>query len=90
VIGADLASAWLKMADGNGHQYLVGPLTLRCSNILSSADSSLIKTATGAGDPITIASYRTVYCPDGNVGFGVKGRAGQFIDALSLGCRPYQ
>jgi hypothetical protein len=89
VIGTELVAASLRVSDGNTHNYLVVPLALRCSSILSSADSSSINSVIGTGEPVSNASFRAFYCPDGNVGFGLKGRAGDFIDALSLGCRPY-
>lgn len=89
VIGFEMESAALRMNDGNNHEYLVAPLTLRCSSVLSSADPASIKTVTGVGKHLPIASGKAFYCPDGTAAYGINGRAGQFVDALSVGCRPY-
>ncbi len=91
VIGATAQSASLEVNDGSGHvsrhDYLVVPLILKCSSVLNAADTSAIKTITGAGESLPNASQKPFNCPDGNVAFGIKGRSGDFIDALALGCR---
>jgi hypothetical protein len=90
VIGAESQSAAVEINDGSGHisrhDYLVAPLVLKCSNVLS-ADSSAIETVRAAGEPLANASQKPFYCPDGNAAFGIKGRSGDFIDAVSVGCR---
>jgi hypothetical protein len=88
VIGATTQSASVQTNDGGRHDYLVVPLTLKCSSVLSSNDTSAIKIISGAGEALANASQKPFYCPDGNAAFGIKGRSGDFIDALSLGCRP--
>lgn len=91
VIGATSESASVQVNDGSGnisrHDYLVVPLSLKCSTVLNAGDDAAIKTVTGAGEPLANASQKPFYCPDGNVAFGIKGRSGDFVDALSLGCR---
>jgi hypothetical protein len=91
VVGATSDSASMPVNDGLGniskHDYLVVPLSLKCSNVLSTGNDSAIRTVTGAGEPLGNASQKPFYCPDGNVAFGIKGRSGDFVDALSLGCR---
>jgi hypothetical protein len=90
-IGATAQSAALGVRDPDGqysrHDYLVVPLMLKCSSVLNAADASAIKTVKGAGDSPGNASQTPFDCPDGSVAFGVKGRSGDFIDALALGCR---
>ncbi len=86
VVGSGLNSAVINTNAGP-HDYLVAPLALKCSSILSSADASLTKTIRGAGEHLAFASQMPFSCPDGSVAFGIKGRSGQFIDAISLGCR---
>jgi hypothetical protein len=86
VIGTELRSAIVSTNFG-AFNYLVVPLALRCSSVLTSADASLITTVSGAGEPPALASRKPFFCPDGSAAYGIKGRTGQFIDALSLGCR---
>lgn len=85
VIGAAFMSAPVNTNAGV-HTYLVTPLTLRCSQSL---DASSIQKVAGAEQPLPQASQHPFTCPDGNAAFAIKGNAGQFIDALSLGCHPY-
>jgi hypothetical protein len=89
VIGSEWDSAIVNTNFG-AHDYLVAPLRLRCASVLSSADASPIKTISEAGERQTSASAKPFSCPDGSAAFGIGGRAGQFIDALSLGCRAYK
>lgn len=91
VIGVTAQSAALEVKDPGGqlsrNDYLVVPLLLKCSYILKPADASAIATVTGAGEATGNASQKPFDCPDGNVAFGIKGKSGDFIDALALGCR---
>jgi len=89
VIGSELAASFIDTRGGS-HYNLVGPLALRCSTALSSAYASSIKTVSGAGSRLPQASIKPFSCPDGSAAFGIKGRAGQYLDALSLGCRAYK
>jgi hypothetical protein len=84
-IGAELDSAVINTNFGP-HEYLVVPLNLRCSSVLSS-DNPTWTTVIGAGKRLTHASRKPFTCPRGSAAFGIKGRAGQFVDAASLGCR---
>jgi hypothetical protein len=88
-IGAELSSAVVGTTFGTTsgfHEYLVLPLSLRCSSVLS-VDSATWTTVTGAGERLGHASRKPFKCPTGSGVFGIKGRAGQFVDAVSLGCR---
>ena len=89
VIGSELQSAVMATNFGS-FNYLIVPLVLRCSSVLSSADPSLIATVSGAGEPPSHASRQPFFCLDGSAAYGIKGRSGQFIDALSVGCRAPQ
>jgi hypothetical protein len=89
VIGSEWDSAIVNTNFG-AHDYLVAPLRLRCASVLSSADASPIKTISEAGERQASASAKPFSCRDGSAAFGIGGRAGQFIDALSLGCRAYK
>lgn len=90
VIGSELNSAIVTVNSVPhglvAHEYLVTPLGLRCSTALSS-DNTSWKTVTGAGERLSNASRKPFVCPSGSVGFGIRGRAGQFVDAVRLGCR---
>lgn len=88
VIGYDLDSAVINTNFGL-HEYLVPPLRFRCSGVPIAANTSLVQTVSGTQQRQANASGKPFACPDGSVAFGIKGRAGQFIDALSLGCRGY-
>jgi hypothetical protein len=68
------------------HDYLVIPLNLRCSSVLV-ADTALRSTVTQTNQRQGNASQTPFQCPDGSVAYAVKGRVGQYIDAISLGCR---
>ncbi len=91
VVGITAQSAAMGVTDPSGqssrHDYLVVPLALKCSSVLNSADASAIQTVTGSGESPGNASQKPFDCPNGNVAFGIKGRSGDFVDALSLGCR---
>lgn len=91
VIGVTARSAALGVRDPSGqlsrHDYLVVPLALKCSGILNPADASAIQTVTSAGESPGNASRKPFDCPKGNVAFGIKGKSGDFIDAIALGCR---
>ncbi len=89
VTGSEFSASFVNTI-GGPHYNLVGPLALRCSTALSSADASSIKTVSGAGSRLPQASIKPFSCPDGSAAFGIKGRAGQYLDALSLGCRAYK
>lgn len=89
VIGSELDSAIVNINNSESHSYLVRPLTLKCSGVLSSADASSIKVSS-VGERFPFASRKPFSCPDGSAVFGIKGRVGAFIDALSLGCRAYK
>jgi hypothetical protein len=88
VIGSHLQSAIMSTNFGS-FNYLIVPLVLRCSSVLSD-DPSLIATVSGAGEPLSSASRKGFFCLDGSAAYGIKGQTGQFIDALSLGCRAPQ
>jgi hypothetical protein len=85
VVGSDLEAAVVDTNAGP-HEYLVLPLNLRCSNALT-ANNGLRNSISSTGDRLPTASRKPFACPDGNAAFGIKGRAGQFVDAISLGCR---
>jgi hypothetical protein len=88
VIGYELDSAVINTNFGP-NEYLAAPLRLRCSSILSAANTSLFQTASGVQKRQANASGKPFFCPDGAAAFGIKGNAGQFVDALSVGCRGY-
>ncbi|HEV7598885.1 MAG TPA: hypothetical protein VGO49_01330 [Bradyrhizobium sp.] len=93
-IGSELDSTDLNMTawnkDAGVHHYLVTPLALKCSDVLSPADISRIKIVSGAADHLVLASRTPFICPEGSSAFGIKGRSGHFVDAISLGCRSSQ
>ncbi len=89
MIGSELYSDLANIGWGPT-SYLVKPLVLKCSTILSSADESSIVRRAGAGERSPSASRRPFYCPDGSAAFGISGRAGAYIDALSIGCREHK
>ena len=84
-VGYDLDSAVVETNFG-AHEFLVKPLKLRCSGIPTGNNNSWSAVA-GTGVRQPNASHKPFACPTGSVAFGIKGRAGQFVDALSLGCR---
>ncbi len=84
-IGFDLGSAIISTNFGP-QEYLVVPLSLRCSGALT-FDNPSWTAITGTGERPYNTSRRPFLCPVGNAACGIKGRAGQFIDAISLGCR---
>jgi hypothetical protein len=88
VIGSELHTDVANIGFGP-QAYLVSPLILRCAAVLSSADASLITKQAGAGQLLPTTSKKPFSCPDGDAVFGVRGRAGAFVDALALGCRAY-
>jgi hypothetical protein len=85
VVGSGFSSAIIKTNWGMGN-YVVAPLVLRCASALGAADAPT-KTVTGAGEVLAFASRKPFACPEGSAAFGIKGRSGQFIDAISMGCR---
>ena len=68
------------------HEYLVSPLRLRCSSV-SATDNPSPNVVAMTGQAQSNASRKPFQCPNGSAAFGIKGRAGQFVDAISLGCR---
>jgi hypothetical protein len=85
VVGYDFDSAVVGTNFGP-HEYLVAPLKLRCSN-LQNLEKGSWQTIQGSGQRQGNASHKPFSCPKGALAFGVKGRAGQWVDAISLGCR---
>jgi hypothetical protein len=67
------------------HEYLGSPLRLRCSSASAADKSPVVVAMTGPAQ--SNASRKPFQYPDGSAAFGIKGRAGQFVDAISLGCR---
>jgi hypothetical protein len=84
-IGYDFDSAVVNTNFGL-HEYLVVPLKLRCSNVPITNIPSL-STVAQPGERQGNASHKPFQCPNGSIVYGIRGRAGQFIDAVSLGCR---
>lgn len=91
VIGSELNSDILDLRLGFGLQtYLVAPLVLKCSSVLSSDDESKITKVSGSGERRPSASKKPFSCPDGLAVFGIRGRNQAYIDAVALGCRDYR
>jgi hypothetical protein len=83
VIGSELA--FTNFSPGN-NAYLIKPLSLKCSSILS-VDNASVKSVSLPGERLLYATRQSFSCPDGSAAFAIRGRAGQWIDALSIGCR---
>jgi hypothetical protein len=91
VVGSELSSDVFDLKVGFGWQtYLVAPLVLKCSSVLSSEDESKITRVPGAGGRRPVASKKPFSCPDGLAAFGIRGRNQAFVDAIALGCRDYR
>ncbi len=84
VIGYQFDSAVIGTNFGP-HEYLTSPLRLRCSAVSADNRASTVVAMPGAAQ--TNASHKSFLCDDGSGAFGIKGRAGQFVDAIRLGCR---
>src|SRR3954454_1144826 len=83
VVGLELSSDVLDLKLGFGWQaYLVAPLVLKCSSILSSEDESKITVVLGSGERRPNAKMNPFSCPDGLAGFGLRGRSQVYVDAL--------
>ena len=88
VVGSEFASSPISTNHGV-FVYLIAPLKLRCSDALRASDPSSVKSVLGDGRLGARASRQPFSCPDGSAAFGIGGKAGQFVDALSLGCRSH-
>jgi hypothetical protein len=91
VVGSELASSAISVIDQLGNTsvgtFLIDHLTLRCSGALHIANHGLVSNVSRPGTQISsFKTHNPFLCPDGNAAIGIKGRAGQWIDALSIGC----
>jgi hypothetical protein len=84
VIGYDFDSAVVN-TNFWPHEYLVPPLQLRCAQVPIS-NSAPPRSVGQPDERQGNASHKPFQCPDGSAAHGIGGRAGQFIDAVSLGC----
>lgn len=87
VVGYDLDSSivgTLFAGQSEFHEYLVTPLKLRCSGIATAGSPT--NTIAQAGPRQSNASAKPFVCPNGSTAYAIKG-AGQFVDAVSIGCR---
>ena len=82
VIGAVLSSV-----PSTTGEYLGNHLTIRCSKNVSGSEQGSIESISIPGQSINFATERSFECPKGQVASAIKGRAGQWIDALGIGCR---
>lgn len=84
-VGYDFDSAVVNTNFGL-HEYLVVPLKLRCANLPLTGSAAFTSVAQ-PGERQGNASHKPFQCPNNSVMHGIKGRAGQFVDAVILGCR---
>jgi hypothetical protein len=92
VVGSELESSSITVTDPLGKTLvitsLIDHLTLRCSGVLRIDNPSSVKTVSTPGTPIPSFKTRTpLQCPDGSAAIGIRGRTGQWIDQLGIGCR---
>jgi hypothetical protein len=85
VTGSELQSVGFD----NGSTYLIDHLTLKCSKEIQNA-ASVEAVVKPEAAPISFATRQPFSCPEGTIAIGIRGRAGQWIDALSIGCRDPQ
>jgi hypothetical protein len=83
VIGSELESATFAVANSTA-TYLTNNFSLRCSSGLSPENVSPVSKI---GTQLPFASRRPYSCPDGSAAIAIKGRAGDWIDALMIGCQ---
>jgi hypothetical protein len=87
IVGYDLDSA--EMGTNAGvHEYLVKPLKLRCLSV-PVAENSPPNSVAQSDAPQGNASHKPFQCPAGSAAYAIKGKSGQFIDAVSLGCQSF-
>lgn len=67
------------------NEYLVSPLRLRCSSVPATDKPPVVVAMEGTAQ--SNASRKPFRCPDATSAFGIKGKAGQFVDSIRLGCR---
>jgi hypothetical protein len=81
VIGSDLQSSGFS----DRGAYLVRPLTLKCAG----RDTTPSNAVSVPDIQLSIASRHPFLCPANSLAAAIRGRAGEWIDALGIGCRAF-